>query len=111
MLTSRTGPSPELTSVWAAPAGTWSAPSKRWAKRPGGVRWRSARAALRPRASAQGRSVLGSSYVGAMACTRRDVLEALDNDACTVSELASQLETSWRAAERTLAGCVGRGWA
>ena len=46
-----------------------------------------------------------------MACTRRDVLEALDNDACTVSELASQLETSWRAAERTLAGCVSRGWA
>jgi hypothetical protein len=46
-----------------------------------------------------------------MACTRRDVLEALDNDACTVSELAAQLETSWRAAERSLAGCVSRGWA
>lgn len=46
-----------------------------------------------------------------MACTRRQVLEALDHDACTLSEVARRLGASRLDAERGLVSCIDRGWA
>ncbi len=39
------------------------------------------------------------------------MLEALDNGACTLSELASQVGASRTAAEPKLVSCIRRGWA
>ena len=57
------------------------------------------------------RSVLGAAYVRHVACTRRQVLESLDNDACTLAEVASALGRSLREAEQGVTDCILRGWA
>jgi hypothetical protein len=46
-----------------------------------------------------------------VAWTRREVLEALERDSCTLSELASAMGVNRRDAERGLVACIHRGWA